>query len=147
MCIYRYTHIQNQIQSFASNPLHDNSEEHLVYVRRLLRNFSTKKELPQHTSYALLSAKRNYVVLYHDKTTTTHYPTFVFEWRHYIFYVPRQNSHNTLPTPCFCMETLVRCTNMLSSSLTLALYFTVQKRQNPSRYLKIFNYMISNNWQ
>lgn len=38
-------------------------------------------------------------------------------------------------TPCFWMETLVRCTNMLSSSLTLALYLTVQKRQNPSLYL------------
>lgn len=38
-------------------------------------------------------------------------------------------------TPCFCTETLVRCTNMLSSSLILALYLTVQNRQNPSRYL------------
>ena len=34
------------------------------------------------------------------------------------------------------METFVRCTNMLSSSLTSALYLTVQKRQNPSLYLK-----------
>ena len=33
------------------------------------------------------------------------------------------------------MATLVRCTNMLSSSLVLGVYFTVQKRQNPSLYL------------
>ena len=39
-------------------------------------------------------------------------------------------------TPCFCMETLVRCRNMLSSSVTLLLYLTVQNRQNPRRYLR-----------
>lgn len=41
-------------------------------------------------------------------------------------------------TPCFWMETLVRCTNMLSSSLILALYFTVQNLANPKRNLKIY---------
>ena len=38
-------------------------------------------------------------------------------------------------TPCFWMETLVRCTNMLSNSLRLAVYWTVQNRQKPSLYL------------
>ena len=38
-------------------------------------------------------------------------------------------------TPCFWMATLVRWTNMLSSSLVLGVYFTVQKRQKPSLYL------------
>lgn len=39
-------------------------------------------------------------------------------------------------TPCFWMATLVRWTNMLSSSLVLRVYLTVQKRQNPSLYLR-----------
>jgi hypothetical protein len=42
----------------------------------------------------------------------------------------------TVPTPCFCIETLVRCTNILSSSFILALYFTVQNLANPSLYLQ-----------
>lgn len=42
-----------------------------------------------------------------------------------------------IPTPCFWMATLVRWTNMLSSSLVLGVYFTVQNRQNPNLYLKI----------
>lgn len=39
-------------------------------------------------------------------------------------------------TPCFWMATLVRWTNMLSSSLVLRVYLTVQKRQKPSLYLR-----------
>ena len=39
-------------------------------------------------------------------------------------------------TPCFCIETFVRCTNMLSSSFKLALYLTVQNRQKPGRNLQ-----------
>ena len=46
------------------------------------------------------------------------------------------NNTDLALTPCFWIETFVRCTNMLSSSFTLALYLTVQKRQNPRRYLR-----------
>ena len=47
-------------------------------------------------------------------------------------YINNYKQYNYLLTPCFCIDTLVRCTNMLSSSLTLELYFTVQNLQNPS---------------
>lgn len=40
-------------------------------------------------------------------------------------------------TPCFWMATLVRWTNMLSSSLVLGVYLTVQNLQKPSLYLRI----------
>ena len=42
----------------------------------------------------------------------------------------------TVLTPCFWIDTFVRWTNMLSSSLTSALYLTVQNRQKPSLYLR-----------
>ena len=46
--------------------------------------------------------------------------------------------HNTQRlTPCFWMATFVRWTNMLSSSLVLGVYFTVQNLQKPSLYLTV----------
>ena len=44
------------------------------------------------------------------------------------------------------MATLVRWMNMLSSSLVLGVYFTVQKRQNPSLYLKHTRYLLYKNY-
>lgn len=35
-------------------------------------------------------------------------------------------------TPCFCTLTLVRCTYILSNSVTLVSYLTVQNRQKPN---------------
>lgn len=45
-------------------------------------------------------------------------------------------SEINLLTPYFWIATFVRWTNILSSSLRLALYWTVQNLQNPSLYLK-----------
>lgn len=70
-----------------------------------------------------------------DSITRKIYNCEAHEIKKYVY--TKNHSYNVINiqnirTPCFCTDTFVRCTYILSSSCTLVSYLTVQKRQNPS---------------